>query len=207
MSGIISQNVGRPSGLVKAAEGGGGTWTLIKTLTASADSDLSFVDGTDDVVLDSTYPIYVLKFINIHAGTHDANFTAGFRDGGSAYDATKTTSTFYAYHNEADDVTGLSYAGHDMAQGTGFCQIGGDAMGTDNDQGCSGTMFLFNPSSTTFVKHFMVTMNTLTEADYDVNEYTAGYCNTTSAIDAVDFKFTSGNIDAGKIKLYGIGDS
>ena len=207
MSGIISQNVGRPSGLVKAAEGGGGSWTLIKTLTASADSDLSFVDGTDDVTLDATYPIYVFKFINIHAGTHAADFTAGFRDGGSAYDATKTTSTFYAYHNEGDSATGLTYASHDMVQGTGFCQIGGDAMGTDNDQCCSGTMFLFNPSSTTFVKHFMVNMNTLTEADYSVNEYTAGYCNVTAAIDAVQFKFDTGNIDAGKIKLYGIKDS
>ena len=209
MSGIISQNVGRTSGLVKAVAAAGGVWTLIKTLTASADSDLSFVDGTDDVTLDTTYPIYVLKFINIHAGTHDANFTFnGSSDGGSNYNVTKTTTTFYGYHNEADGTTGLGYdEGHDIAQGTGYCQIGGDAMGIDNDQGCSGTMFLFNPSSTTFVKHFMVTMNTLTEADYDVNEYTAGYCNTTSAIDAVDFKFTSGNIDAGKIKLYGIGDS
>jgi hypothetical protein len=79
-------------------------------------------------------------------------------------------------------------------------------MGTDNDQSCSGTMFLFNPSSTTFVKHFMVTMNTLTEADYSVNEYTGGYCNTTSAVNAIDFKMSSGTFD-GKIKLYGIKDS
>jgi hypothetical protein len=207
MSGIISQNVARTSGLVKAAAAGGGVWTLIKTLTASGDSDLSFVNGSDDVTLDSTYPIYVFKFINIHPETDAADFTAGFRDGGSAYDATKTTTTFYAYHDEADGVTGLSYASHDMAQGTGFCQIGGDAAGADNDQCFSGYMHLFSPSDTTFVKHFMVNMSNLSEADYVVNERTAGYCNVTAAIDAVQFKFDTGNIDAGKIKLYGLGDS
>jgi hypothetical protein len=185
-----------------------GAMTHIKTLTASSSSTLSFVHGSSDVVLDSTYPIYVLKFINIHAGTHAADFTFnGSTDGGSNYNVTKTTTTWYGYHNEGDSAAGLGYdTGHDMAQGTGYCQIGGDAMGTDNDQSCSGTMFLFNPSSTTFVKHFMVTMNTLTEADYSVNEYTGGYCNTTSAVNAIDFKMTSGTFD-GKIKLYGIKDS
>jgi len=185
-----------------------GSLVPIKTLTASSSSTLSFVDGSGGVVLDSTYPIYVLKFINIHAGTHAADFTFnGSTDGGSNYNVTKTTTTWYGYHNESDSAAGLGYdTGHDMAQGTGYCQIGGDAMGTDNDQSCSGTMFLFNPSSTTFVKHFMVTMNTLTEADYSVNEYTGGYCNTTSAINAIDFKMTSGTFD-GKIKLYGIKDS
>ena len=181
----------------------GGSFTFIKKLTASSSSTLSFVDGTSDVVLDDTYKEYLFTFNNIHSAS-EAQLQVGFRDGGSAYDATKTTSTFYAYHNEADSVTGFSYASHDMAQGTGFCQIGGDAMGTDNDQCCSGYMYLFNPSNTTYVTHFMVNMNTLTEADYSVNEYTAGYCNVTAAIDAVQFKFDTGNIDAGKIKLYGI---
>jgi len=186
--------------------GAGGALVHIKTLTASSSGDLSFVDGSSDVVLDNTYRTYIFKFINIHAGTHAADFTFnGSTDGGSNYNTTKTTTTFYGVHNESDSATGLAYeTGHDMAQGTGYCQIGGDAMGTDNDQSCSGTMFLFNPSSTTFVKHFMVTMNTLTEADYGVNEYTGGYCNTTSAVDAVQFKMHSGNIDSGKIKLYGI---
>jgi hypothetical protein len=205
---LVKYNNNSISAVTSAASMPSGAMTHIKTLTASGSSSLSFVNGSSDVVLDSTYPIYVLKFINIHAGTHAADFTFnGSTDGGSNYNVTKTTTTFYGYHNESDSAYGLGYdTGHDMAQGTGYCQIGGDAMGTDNDQSCSGTMFLFNPSSTTFVKHFMVTMNTLTEADYSVNEYTGGYCNTTSAVNAIDFKMSSGTFD-GKIKLYGIKDS
>tara|TARA_S200002703_G_scaffold8973_1_gene8956 strand:+ start:466 stop:1089 length:624 start_codon:yes stop_codon:yes gene_type:complete len=205
---LVKYNNNSLSSVTSAASFPGGAMTLIKTLTASGSSNLSFVNGSSDVVLDNTYPIYVLKFINIHAGTHAADFTFnGSTDGGSNYNVTKTTTTFYGYHNESDSASGVDYdSGHDIAQGTGYCQIGGDAMGTDNDQGCSGTMFLFNPSSTTFIKHFMVTMNTLTEADYNVNEYTGGYCNTTSAVNAIDFKMSSGTFD-GKIKLYGIKDS
>jgi hypothetical protein len=174
--------------------------TLISSQTASASASLSFTG------IDSTYRTYLFKFINIHAGTDSADFTFnGSTDGGSNYNVTKTTTAFYGYHNEAGSATGLDYVdSHDIAQGTGFCQIGGDAMGIDNDQSCSGTMFLFNPSSTTFVKHFIVTMNTLTEADYNVNEYTAGYCNTTSAVNAVRFQMSSGNIDDGTILMYGI---
>ena len=206
---LVKYNNNSISAVTSAASIPSGAMTHIKTLTASSSSTLSFVNGSSDVVLDSTYPIYVFKFINIHAGTHAADFTFnGSTDGGSNYNVTKTTTTWYSSHNESDSLTQFTYdGGHDIAQGTGFCQIGGDAMGTDNDQSCSGTMFLFNPSSTTFVKHFMVTMSTLTEADYNVNERTGGYCNTTSAIDAVQFKMSSGNIDAGKIKLYGIKDS
>ena len=80
-------------------------------------------------------------------------------------------------------------------------------MGTDNDQSASGTLMLFNPSSTTFVKHFMVTANTYRSSDYSAEEFTAGYGNTTSAVDAVQFKMSSSNIDAGTIKLYGLKDS
>jgi hypothetical protein len=159
--------------------------------------------------IDSTYDTYLFKFINIHPATDSADFTFnGSTDGGSSYNTTKTTTSFYAYHNEGDSSAAVSYEpGHDMAQGTGYCQIGGDALGADNDQSCSGTMFIFSPSSTTFVKHFIVTMNTLTEADYSVNQYTAGYMNTTSAVNAVDFKMTTGNIDSGVIKMYGLSKS
>jgi len=205
---LVKYNNNSLSSITSAASFPAGAMTLIKTLTASGSSSLSFVHGSSDVIFDATYPIYVLKFINIHAGTHAADFTFnGSADGGSNYNVTKTTTTFYSYHNEGDSATGVGYdTGHDIAQGTGYCQIGGDAMGTDNDQGCSGTMFLYSPSSTTFIKHFMVTMSTLTEADYNVNEYTGGYCNTTSAVNAIDFKMSSGTFD-GKIKLYGIKDS
>jgi len=186
-----------------------GSQVLIKSITASSDSTISFVDGASSVVFDNTYPIYVFKFINIHPATDGADLTFnGSTDGGSNYNTTKTTTSFYGYHNEGDSAAAVAYEGsHDVAQSTGYCQIGGDALGADNDQSCSGTMFIFSPSSTTFVKHFIVNMNTLTEADYSVNQYTAGYMNTTSAVDAVDFKMSSGNIDSGTIKLYGIKDS
>jgi hypothetical protein len=159
--------------------------------------------------IDSTYNTYMFKFINIHPATDGADLTFnGSTDGGSNYNTTKTTTTFYGYHNEGDSAAALGYeALHDVAQSTGYCQIGGDALGADNDQSCSGTMFIFSPSSTTFVKHFIVNMNTLTNADYSVNEYTAGYMNTTSAINAVDFKMDSGNIDSGVIKMYGLRES
>ena len=185
-----------------------GALTHIKTLTASSSSTLSFVDGSSDVVLDSTYPIYLFKFINIHPATDSVNFTFNMStDGGSNYNVTKTTTSFRTIHNEADGVTALDYqTGHDIAQGTGF-QILGDVIGSDNDQSSSGTLQIFNPSSTTFVKHFISTTNQSTSADYTDNLFIAGYGNTTSAVDAIQFKMSSGNIDAGTIKLYGIKDS
>ena len=213
MTGIIAQNVGRTSGLIKAASGGtGGAWTKIKTLTASGDGDLSFVDGTDDVVLDSTYPIYKFVYINIHPSEEeDLQFQANAA-GGSGYNETITSSFFRAYHNEADTDTLLDYStGHDQAQGTGFSTItdgiGSAADTVNNDDCASGELWLFNPSSTTFVKHFIGKSNQVNPAVYSVNNYFAGYFNTTSAIDEIQFKMSSGNIDAGTIKLYGIGDS
>jgi len=209
MTGIIAQNVGRTSGLIKAASGGTstGAWTKIKEITASGDGDITFVDGTDDVVLDGTYPIYVFKFINIHPETDSVFFQVNFRDGGSAYDATKTTTYFRAYHDEADSNTSLEYVvGEDLAQSTGNQRIS-DNLGSDNDQSVSGYLHLYNPSSTTFVKHFIARSNTYHPSDYTVDEFISGYCNVTAAIDGVQFSMSSDNIDDGKIKLYGIGDS
>ena len=184
-----------------------GAMTLIKSQTASSSSTSSFVHGTSDVVLDGTYPIYLFKFINVHPATDGASFQVNFRDGGSSYDATKTTSNFRAYHDEADSGTSLGYYGdEDLAQSTSD-QIIGRSVGNGNDESCAGTLHLFNPSSTTFVKHFMVNSNVYENSNYFVNYYIAGYCNTTTAIDAVQFKFSSGNIDSGTIKLYGIKDS
>ena len=208
MSGIISQNVGRTSGLVKAVAAGGGVWTKIKTLTASADGDLSFVDGTDDVVLDSTYPIYVFKFINIHPSVDEAHLTfQASTDGGSNYDTTLTSSYVLSYHAESDSETSLAYqTSHDEAQTTNFQNIL-HGTGTGNDEAGSGILHLFDPGNTTFVKHFIHRASTLNTADYNYQNFAAGYFNTTSAVDAIQFKMSSGNIDAGKIKLYGIGDS
>jgi hypothetical protein len=179
----------------------------IKTLTASSSATLSFVDGSNGVVLDSTYPIYKFEFIKIHPGTDDQTLNVNFRDGGTAYDATKTTTMFYARHNEADSNTLLTYStGLDVAQGTGVQPLSPD-VGSDNDQNTSGTLWLFNPSSTTFVKHFFGNSSVTTANNYMYNFYYAGYCNVTAAIDGVQFSFGSGNIDSGKIKLYGIKDS
>jgi hypothetical protein len=180
---------------------------LIKTLTASSSGTLSFVDGSANVVLDNTYPIYKFEFINIHAGTDDTGLTVGFRDGGSNYDATKTTSFFRATHGEDGSSGGVAYVtGADLAQSTSFQRLDND-FGADNDQSMSGEMFLYNPSSTTFVKHFVSRTSTSRPADRANDIFMAGYCNVTAAIDAVQFKMNSGNIDAGTIKLYGIKDS
>ena len=184
-----------------------GSMVHIKTLTASSSATLSFVDGADSVVLDSTYPIYKFEFINMHPANNNANFQVNFRDGGTNYDATKTTTNFRAYHNEAGNDNSLGYfAAGDLAQSTS-AQIIGSTIGNDNDKCGTGTLTLYNPSSTTFVKHFIVNSNTLEGSDYLVNYFIAGYCNVTAAIDGVQFSFDSGNIDSGKIKLYGIKDS
>ena len=177
---------------------------LIKNLDASSSSTLSFVDGSDSVVLDNTYKTYLFRFINIHPQNDEKDLQVGFRDGGSDYDAVKTTSYFEAIHDEADSSTSLGYqTGLDIAQGTGFQTIL-RFIGDDNDQSASGIMRLYNPSSTTFVKHFVAVGSSVTGGDYANNHFIGGYINTTTAIDGVQFKFNSGNIDSGRIALYGI---
>jgi hypothetical protein len=181
--------------------------TLIKTLTASSDSTISFVNGSSDVVLDSTYPVYLFKFINIHQSqTSFASFDVGFRDGGSDYDAVKTTAKFEVYHTESGSHAFNYSSGDDLAQSTSFQRLG--LPGYNNDESMVGELFLFSPSSTTFVKQFISRTNGYyTGSNASWSEYVTGYCNTTTAIDAVQFKMSGGNIDAGTIKLYGINDS
>ena len=184
-----------------------GSMTLIKTLTASSDSTLSFVHGSSDVVLDSTYPVYMFKFYDIHPATDGQFFQVNFRDGGSSYDATKTTTYFRAIHNEAGNDAELGYrTAQDLGQSTNPQYITW-RVGNDNDQSCSGTLTIFNPSDTTFVKHFISTSNTYSDDNYSYNIFVAGYNNVSSAIDGVQFSMSSGNIDSGVIKLYGIKDS
>ena len=182
-----------------------GDMILIKTLTASSSANLTFVHGTSSVILDGTYKSYVFKYIDIHPASV-AQLTVNFRDGGTAYDATKTSTAFNPYHNESDDGAGLYYReAWDLAQGTGD-QIIAQELGNGADESASGYLHLFNPSSTTFVKHYMG----LTEYYQNFGNtgpfqvYYAGYCNVTAAIDGVIFKMSSGNIDSGTIKLYGI---
>ena len=186
-----------------------GAMTLIKTITASSDSTISFVHGASSVVLDSTYPIYLFKYINVHPATDNQDFTVNFRDGSTAYDATKTTTFFTAHHGEDDSPATLQYStGNDLAQSTGVQNLA-YAVTNDNDGSVSGTLYLFNPSSTTFVKHFIANSHAMVDDGgvQNTNFFVAGYCNTTTAIDGVQFKFDSGNIDAGTFKLYGIKDS
>ena len=205
MSGIITQNTLDSSGLIKSPEGGG-AWNFIKKLTASASSDLSFVDGTDDVVLDSTYKTYFFTFNNMHVETANADFQFNMSiDTGSNYNVTKTSTRISVYHKEDDSGTAaFTYHGpSDLAQGTGFQHLFQN-IGDDSDKCASGYLYLFEPSSTTFVKHFLARGNLTEESEYSEENYTAGYGNTTSAVDAIQFSMSSGNIDAGDICLYGV---
>tara|TARA_R100000908_G_scaffold940_1_gene1084 strand:- start:85 stop:708 length:624 start_codon:yes stop_codon:yes gene_type:complete len=182
-----------------------GSMTFIKKLTASSSATLSFVDGASSVVLDNTYKEYLFTFNNIHPATDDANFLFNMSaDTGSNYNVTKTSTFFRAFHQEDDSQSGLSYyTGGDLAQSTGN-QLLSYGCGNDNDQCTTGFLHLFNPSSTTFVKHFISRTNTYESTNNSWGGFAAGYANTTSAIDAVQFQMASGNIDAGDICLYGI---
>jgi hypothetical protein len=206
MSGIITQNVLGNSGLIKAVEVAGGTWVEIKSLTASSSTDMGFVNGASDVVLDSTYPVYCFRFINLHPSNNDVVFQTNFSiDTGSNYNVTKTTTNFEATHTEAD-ATGFKYGtGDDIAQGTGSQRTG--LVGSDNDESLCGELWLFAPSSTTFVKQFFARTHGYYAGATSWSNFMAGYCNTTSAVDAVNFDCSAGNIDTGKIKLFGIKDS
>ena len=208
---LVKYNNNSISAVTSSASFPAGALTLIKTLTASSSSTLSFVHGSSDVVLDSTYPIYVFKFINIHPETDNATstnyFEVNFRDGSTDYDATKTTTVFRAYHFEDDSTQAIAYeTSHDLAQSTSFQKIA-QGISADNDHSVVGTLHLFNPSSTTFVKHFLCETTNAHSDNASYRWNVAGYCNTTTAIDGIQFKMTTGNIDAGTIKLYGIKDS
>ena len=177
-----------------------GNQILISEQTASASASVSFPSG-----IDSTYPIYKFEFINMHPENNDVVFQTNFRDGGSSYDAVKTTTNFEATHTESG-TTGFKYGtGDDIAQGTGSQRTG--LVGNDNDESVSGTLHIFDPSNTTFVKHFFARTQGYYAGTYAWSNFMAGYCNTTVAIDGVQFSMNSGNIDSGKIKLYGIKDS
>ena len=183
-----------PSGVI------GGSMVLISTQTASSSSTISFTSG-----IDSTYKEYIFKFYDVHPSSDSNEFQVNFStDGGSNYNVTKTTTIFEAYHKEDGTNGTLSYASSDdLAQSTSFQPIT-RSIGNANDESASGTLTLFAPSDTNFVKHFIATTNAYIYSDYTFNEFIAGYCNTTSAINAVQFKMASNNIDSGTIKMYGV---
>ena len=176
-----------------------GNMILLSSQTASNSASISFTTG-----IDSTYKEYQFWFIDVHARTDATDFTFNLStDSGSNYNVVKTTTVFQPYHRENDADAGLAYeGGRDLAQGTGFQQIAG-TFGSDADQNGSGTLHLFNPSSSVFVKHFISNIQYNQSDDYSISAFVAGYGNTTSAVNAVQFKMSSGNFD-GTILLFGI---
>ena len=178
-----------------------GNLTLLTTATASSSATLDFTSS-----INSTYNSYLFKFINIHPATNNTAFSFNMSaDTGSNYNVTKTTTMFRNFHGENDnDAVQEYYTDKDLAQSTAIKNLS-PFVGNGNDESCSGELYLFNPSSTTFVKHFMATLQEYTIGQYSQSFHTAGYGNTTSAVDALQFKMSSGNIDAGVIKMYGVG--
>ena len=178
-----------------------GSLVFISKQTASSSATISFTSG-----IDSTYKEYIFYFVNMHPATDGAELQFNLStDSGSNYNVTKTTTTFDAEHNEDDSFAGLQYlSGNDLAQSTSFQNLNLDMEGTDNDGSVSGHLNLFNPSSTTFVKHFIATTSSMHQSARIYNQFTAGYGNTTSAVDAIRFQMSSGNIDSGDIILFGL---
>jgi len=177
-----------------------GSLTHIATQTASSSASISFTSG-----IDSTYKEYIFYFVNMHPATDNVYFEfQGNASGESGFNETITSSSFYAQHREDGSATALEYrTGEDQAQGTAFQRLC-EGLGYDNDQSLSGYLHLFNPSSTTFVKHFITQTNQVRYNDRLYNFYIAGYFNTNAAIGEIQFKMSSGNIDSGQILLFGL---
>ena len=177
-----------------------GSLTHIATQTASSSASLSFTSGVNN-----TYKEYIFYFIDIHPASDSVHFTFNMSiDTGSNYNVTKTTTFFDAYVSESGSDATVAYSSsRDLAQSTNF-QILAREIGNDNDQATSGFLHLFNPSSSVFVKHFISKLNSAYSGNYTMQHYVAGYGNTTSAVDAVQFKMSSGNIDSGQILLFGL---
>ena len=185
--------------LSSSATGTGGM-TLLSTQTASSSATIDFTSG-----IDSTYDEYVFKYINMHPATDQSDFTFQTDTGTNTnYNQTITSTLFGAFNIESGDDDGLFYqAARDQAQGTAF-QILNYNLGNGNDEHISGTLQLFSPSSTTFVKHFISRTMCYNYGNYADDGYAAGYVNTTTALTRVRFKMSSGNIDSGTIKMYGV---
>ena len=181
------------------ASGFAGNMVFISSQTASNSASISFTTG-----IDSTYKEYQFYFIDINPATDNTDFTFNMStDGGSSYNVTKSSTVFRTIHNEADTSAGLGYeTALDLAQSTAF-QILAPELGNGADESLTGSLTLFNPSSTTYIKHFIGTINNYLTTNYTQNIFPTGYGNTTSAVNAVQFKMASGNFD-GTILMYGI---
>jgi hypothetical protein len=204
---LVKYNNNSISAVTAASSIPSGALTHIKTLTASASATLSFVHGTDGVVLDSTYPIYVFEIINIHPSSDNVRCGYNFTTDGTNFNVTKTTTFVSVVHFENDSEGSIGYEpSQDLAQSTGLVSFA-PATGNGNDESSSAKLTIFNPSSTTFVKHFMSRCMGVESRDIAMDAHVAGYANTTSALTGVRFQFFSGDIGSAKIKLYGIKDS
>ena len=196
-----SANIAKINGIVfSGAAAVSDAHTLIATQTASASATLSFTLG-----LDSLYDAYEFRFMNMHPATDEVWFQFQVNAAGATgFNETITSSVFRAYQNEDDSSNGLGYAAWaDQAQGTAYQPLLVQ-VGNQNDESCSGVLTLYAPSSTTYVKHFTARANESHYEEITIDYYSAGYINTTNAIDEISFQFSSGNIDAGEIKMYGI---
>ena len=203
---LVKYNNNSISAVTSASSIPVGALTHIKTLTASSSATLSFVDGSNGVVLDSTYPIYKFEFINMHPATNSVLFQFNLStDSGSNYNVTKTSTYFKAQHQGSTGNHGsLDYfTSGDLAQSTNFQRLT-EALSNGDTASMSGTLTIYNPSDTTFVKHYMYEAADFGNDNFIINEFVAGYGNTQSAVNYIQFKFDTGNIDSGVIKLYGI---
>jgi len=176
--------------------------TLITTNSETNAASSSFTSS-----IDSTYKLYIFKFFDINPATDGTNFEVQFNASGqSDYNETITSTYFGASHGEDGAHGDIGYkTGEDQAQGTGPQEIHRQ-VGNAADESCAGTLWLFNPSNTTYVKHFYATAISTGISGEPVcrNEFVAGYINVTAAITNVQFTMTSGNFD-GTIKMYGVG--
>ncbi len=202
--GLVKHNNNSISAITSAGQLAQGKMTLLQTQTASSSASISFTSN-----IDSTYPIYMFKFINIHPQTDSSSAEAALVfqvDTGTNtnYNQTITSTYFRSQHDESGSSPALGYrTSGDQAQGTGFQNLA-EGQGADNDQSLSGTLHLFDPSNSVSVKHFLSNVTYSHHGDYTMNAYVSGYVNTQTALTRVQFKMTSGNIDSGTIKLYGI---
>ena len=181
-----------------------GDMNLLATNTISSGvSSSSFTSN-----IDSTYDTYLFKFLNMHPSASSYFSFNMSADGGSNYNVTKTSTFFYGLHFENAGTAQVDYdTGRDLAQGTGVQHLSAYQSADNSDDCISGSLFLFNPSNTTFVKHYIAQASGVITNPGNTNNFTGGYANTTSAINAVQFSFSSGNIDSGVIKMYGLSKS
>jgi len=181
----------------------GGSLVLISEQTASSSSTVDFTSG-----IDSTYKEYQVHAINVHPEENGRVLSFQTDTGTNTnYNQTVTCSHFTTRHHEDASATSLGYdTGSDLAQSTSFVPLTSGSTANNNDDNCCSILHLFDPSSTTFVKHFMVrTQNINSTSDPNSNEsYVAGYFNTTTALTRIRYKMSSGDVDSGTFKLYGV---